>query len=165
LCNKEERREPRKCQNGFAEPFAGGHTYKPKVLAACPPPAFPILSRAVGNDVDLLYTNSLTAARALLSTHPDLALVVCGIYFDESRMHDLLAYVRRDFAPIPFLAVRFLEYEAPRASLQAAQTAVEALGGVGLVDFSTTSRTMGAIQADKELRNAVLKHLRRAAPG
>lgn len=149
------------CDNGLAGLYAGNDTDKPKVLAACPPPAFQILSRAVGGDVDLLYTNSLSAARSLLRTHPELALVVCGIHFDESRMYDLLTEVQRDFASLPFLAVRIMDYEAAHMSLQPTHTALQALGALGVIDFPSACKANGAIEADRQLRDAVMNHLYR----
>lgn len=135
-------------------------TAKPKLLAACQPSAFQVLTRVFGDDVDLLFTNSMSAAETLLRTTPDLAMVVCGLYFDESRMHELLGLVRREFPELPFLGVRMLDYESRRTSIQAAEAAIKALGAVGFVDFAKLSQEAGPAEAERRLREVALQHLR-----
>jgi hypothetical protein len=129
------------------------------VLAACPQPAFQVLDRVIGHEVDLVFANSMWAAQTVLRTTPELAMVICGLHFDESRMHDLLELVRRDFPAVPFLGVRMLDYESRRTSIQAAVAATQALGAVGFVDFATISDA-DVTEADLYLRQVALSHLR-----
>ena len=41
-------------------------------------------------------------------------MVICGVYFDESRMYELLDYVRTRFPALPFLCARILNTETVR---------------------------------------------------
>ena len=82
------RRVHRRCSWG------GGSTIKPQVMAACPPFAYPTLERALGKDFELVPVNNLADAQALLERNRDWAMVICGVYFDESRMYELLDYAR-----------------------------------------------------------------------
>jgi hypothetical protein len=61
----------------------------PKVLAACPPFAFPVLEKALGSCVDLLAANSLDKALEALRGDARPEAIVCGVHFDDSRMFDL----------------------------------------------------------------------------
>ena len=107
-----------------------------------------------------MFTNSMPAAQTLLRTTPDLAMVICGLHFDESRMHELLEFVRREFPELPFLGLRVLDYESRRTSIPAAEAAIKALGAVGFVDFARMSRQAGPAAAERHLREVALQHLR-----
>src|SRR5690349_10745568 len=107
---------------------------KPRVLVACPPFAFPTVERALGAHADLMYVNRLMTARAELLAHDDISMVVCGVQFDESRMFDLLQFVRRERSDVPFVCIRVLDEGDSRMASDAIATAVKALGGVGFVD-------------------------------
>ena len=133
---------------------------KPKVLAACPPPSFKAVSRVIGSDVELLSTNSLSPARRLLRTTPDLAMVICGVHFDESRMYDLLEFARRDFPHLPFFVVRVLDWQGRRISMAALSAAAQAAGAVEVFDFAAIAKRLGERAADRALRKAILGHLR-----
>ena len=103
---------------------------KPKVLAACPPSAMPTLDRVLSPHVDLTFVNSLNAARDALRTNTDLAMVVCGVHFDESRMYELLEFAQCERPHVPFLCIRILDAELARASRERVGLALKAAGAV-----------------------------------
>jgi hypothetical protein len=140
----------------------GTTTVKPQVLAACPPFAYPTLERALGKDVELLPVSTLTDAEAVLGRNRDLAMVICGVHFDESRMYDLLRYARSRFPQLSFVCVRILilESQLQRISLNAIEMAARMLGAATFIDYPTLVEQRGTQAADQELRQAVLAHVR-----
>jgi hypothetical protein len=134
---------------------------KPKVLAAFPPPSLEVVSQVIGEDVELVFTNALSSARALLAATPDFAMVLCGVYFDESRMYDLLEHVQRDFRHLPFVVVRIVEREGRPVSMAALGAAAQAAGAAGVFDFVAISQSLGKAAAERALREAILRHLPR----
>lgn len=134
---------------------------KPKVLAAVPPASLEVVSRVVAKDVELVFTNALSSAQALLAATPDFAMVLCGVHFDESRMYDLLEYAHRDFPHLPFLIVRIVDWELRGLSMAGFGEAAQAAGAVGVFDFVAASKNLGEPAAERALREAVLRHLPR----
>jgi hypothetical protein len=134
---------------------------KPEVLAACPPFALPLLEKALGSYVNLVPVLSLDAAQKMLASKSHIALILCGVHFDEWRMYDLLRYVRNGYPHVPFVCVRLLDTEIPRVSREALRIAAESLGAVGFVDMPELTRERGLEEAEKELMNTVLSRLRR----
>jgi DNA-binding NarL/FixJ family response regulator len=135
-------------------------TPKPRILAACPPFAWPTIERVLGAHGDIVFVNSLDAARAALRTNREIAMVVCGVHFDESRMYELLEYAHREHPDVPFLCVRILDAEMPRISREALAVAAKALGALGMLDFATLVAEQGRSVAEQTLENEVLTHLR-----
>lgn len=133
---------------------------KRKVLVACPPFALATLDRALAPHADVVFVNRLPTARAQLAAHPDIAMVVCGVHFDESRMFDLLEYAHRERPEIPFVCVRVLEQEVKRMQPGSIRTAVEALGAVGYVDVVSMVRDQGREVAETRPAELLRQHLR-----
>lgn len=93
-------------------------------------------SRIVGSHVRITFVNALAAARDVLRTNANLAMVICGVHFDDSRMYDLLDYARRERPDVSFLSVRILEAELPRASREGVELAMRMAGAAAFVDFA-----------------------------
>ena len=134
------------------------------LLVACPPFAYPTVEKALGPYVNLLPVSSLDAAKNALRTRPSIAMIVCSIYFDESRMYDLLRYCKQSHPLVPFAAVRILDFEMPTVARDALTIATESLGAKGFVDVAFITATSGAQVAEQSLRDAVLSNLRIAGP-
>jgi hypothetical protein len=148
--------------------MAGKLVFVPKprmVLAACPPSALPALERALGAYVSLVHVTSLDAAHVALRTNPRIGLIICGIYFDESRMYELLGLARDEWPRLPFVCVRVLDTEIPRISREALRIAAEQLGAAQYVDLPDLISGLGVEGADSELRHAVLSRLPAGQPG
>ena len=75
------------------------------------------------------------AMRAL--RHDGFHLVVIGLHFDESRMLELLQYVRGlpAYKEVPVICVQCLEVALADAVLKNMDDAVKALGGTAFVDL------------------------------
>jgi hypothetical protein len=149
------------CENGFgAQGALEGFMGKRKVLVACPPFALATVERALSSHADLICVNTLATARAQLAAHLDIAMVVCGVHFDESRMFDLLEYARRERVHVPFVCVRVLDVEAPRTPAESIHVATKALGAVDYVDVVAMVREQGRDAAESRLAARLRKHLK-----
>ena len=90
-----------------------------------------------------------------------ISLVLCDVEFDDSRMFDLLRYVRAEPSTrgIPFLCVRTRQGELAPAVVEGLDIASRALGGAGFVDLVRLRRDLGEDAAASELRRLVADHL------
>lgn len=125
----------------------------------------PTLERVVGSHVRITFVNALPAARDVLRTNANLAMVTCGVHFDDSRMYDLLDYVRRERPDVSFLSVRILDAELPRASREGTELALRMAGAAAFIDFASLIIERGRIAAEQQLETQVLRHLQPKAPG
>ena len=124
-----------------------------RILAAVPPPAFPFLERALGGHVRLIPCHTYDDATRRLRRDEGLALVICGVYFDRSRMFELLQYAD---GRLPFICCRILPFETPAISVEALRIACESLGAVFL-DLPSLQQRCGADGADAQLLSHVLR--------
>jgi hypothetical protein len=130
-----------------------------QVLAACPPSALPTIERLLGSHVALIAAHSLEAAQQALQRNAELAMVVCGIHFDESRMYELLEYTRQHFPSIPFISVRILDTKLPPISRHSIAIATQSRGAVAYVDFADAAAERGQEAADAYFVTTILQHL------
>ena len=130
------------------------------MLAALRPQGVVAVQRAVGQYVDPVPAYSYDEALAVLRGRSDIDLVICGVFFDETRMFDLLRAVRREFADIPFVCCRVGERELPPVSLEAVGIAATSMGAAGIINLPLLQPND---LADREFRSFVLRHLRRRA--
>jgi hypothetical protein len=113
--------------------------------------------------VGFLPVHSLSQAKALLQSNADgISLVACGVHFDDSRMFDLLRYVRESFPRIPFVCCRVLEMQYSQISIPAIALSAASLGAVTFFDLPGRAKEVGREAAEQEFRSALLKHLPRA---
>jgi hypothetical protein len=134
---------------------------KPAVLAAFPPSVMPTVSRLLAPVAELAAAMDLDQACLLLEDRPDLSLVACGVHFDDSRMFQLLAHVRRRSPRLPFLCCRFLGFELPNLSRESMRVAATSLGASGFLDYPTLVEELGEAAAAERCRSIVLAHLDR----
>ena len=85
---------------------------------------------------DLVFVRTLSdAIRALRAD--GFKLVIIGMHFDESRMFELLQYVKAlpDYKEVPVICVQCMEVGLADAVLKNMDDAVKALGGTAFVDL------------------------------
>jgi hypothetical protein len=133
------------------------------VLAACPPMAIPTLERVLEGHACLLPVHTLEDAMALLGSDKPIELVVGDMHFDESRMFDLLRYVRDGFPLMPFVSCRMLRTVLASACVDAVAMSTASLGAVAHFDLPTQTRGRGTPGAKAAFRRLLLGHLH-AAP-
>ena len=134
------------------------------VLAACPRVALPTLERVLDGRAALLPVHTLEDAIALLACDERIELVVAGMHFNESRMFDLLRYVRHAFPLMPFVSCRVLKTRLAPASIDAVGMSSSSLGAVAHFDVPTESQTLGTQGAEEAFRSLLLSHLPAARP-
>jgi hypothetical protein len=134
------------------------------VLAACPRMAMPTLERVLDGRAALLPVHTLEDAMALLgSDDKHIEMVVAGLHFDESRMFDLLRYVRHAFPLMPFVSCRVLKTRLAPSSIDAVAMCTASLGAVAHFDLQMETGARGTAGAEEAFRSLLLSHLR-AAP-
>ncbi len=129
------------------------------VLAACPRMAVPTLERVLEGRASLIPVHTLEDAIALLRCDRQIELVVGGMHFDESRMLDLLRYVRHAFPRLPFVSCRILRTKLAPASVDALAMTTVSLGAVAHFDLPKESRTLGTQGGEEAFRSLLLSHL------
>jgi len=85
---------------------------------------------------ECVFVASMTEARAALR-HDGFSLIVIGVNFDESRMFELLSYVRSlpAYKDAAVVCVQGLDLMMPEGVLRTVDMAVKALGGTAFVDL------------------------------
>lgn len=129
-----------------------------KVLAADTSQGLKTIHNILGNSVELMMTQSLLAA---LDRLPMADVIICGIHFDESRMFDLLSYVRArpEYDSTPFIVYRDLEYALDTTLFKSMEVATKALGANDFIDLFMLKQNYGIEEADCRFRAHVLQQL------
>ncbi|HVL75387.1 MAG TPA: hypothetical protein VM406_05175 [Noviherbaspirillum sp.] len=124
-----------------------------RVLVAADPRAAERIIPALGPDLAVNIAHSLHAAKAQLDHRPDL--IVCALYFDDSRMFDLLRHLKADEATrgIPFIAVKTTEGALSTTLRQGIEIACAALGAEKFVDYVEWEQQFGAATAREKMRS------------
>ena len=79
--------------------------HKPCILAAVRPQGGVAVRRALGEYAEVVPVFDYDDAVAVLRKR-GVQLVLCGVFFNETRALDLLRFVRQEFARLPFIACR-----------------------------------------------------------
>ena len=108
---------------------------KPRLLVAGTPPAIETIRRLFGAEAVCWPASSLDDAIRRLEAHPDA--ILCNVRFDESRMFELLQYVKAlpEYKEVPVICVQCMEVALADAVLKNMDDAVKALGGTAFVDL------------------------------
>ena len=90
---------------------------------------------------ELVFASSMAQAMAALR-HDGFSLIVIGLYFDESRMFELLTHVRSlpVYEDAAVVCVQGREQTLPEPVMRTVDMAVKALGGTAFVDLRDESR-------------------------
>jgi hypothetical protein len=129
------------------------------ILLAVAPAATATLTSILEADFALTVSTTLADARERLRP-TRIDLVLCGLYFDESRMFDLLRYAKADpvTACIPFFCINPTATTLPSTLLQSVEISSKALGAQEFIDLPTWQSRLGMDPAHTKLRT----HLRTA---
>lgn len=103
--------------------------------------------------------HTLRDAISLLRSDERIELVAGGLHFDESRMFDLLRYVRA-FSATPFVSCRVLETVLPQTAIDAVALSSVGLGAATFFDLPAEARRCGTEEAEDAFRSLLLRHLR-----
>jgi hypothetical protein len=129
------------------------------LLAAAPDSAAPIaVALGASEEFHLNVVENLTQAKRQLEQ--PCSLIVCGLDFDDSRMFDLLRYVKADehARRIPFLAIKATGHELTPTLQQGIEIACAALGADKFAEVTQWENSYGTEEAHRRLR-ALVKRL------
>lgn len=128
---------------------------KPRILLAARKIARQPFFDAFGAEASFVEAETLDEAVSTLQNDPDIDAVCCTLYFDESRMFDLVRWVRSNRQELRVVCARALPKDLHNISLQAVGIASTSLGAT-FVDFPELARKLGTRAAEQALRSAVL---------
>lgn len=130
---------------------------KARILAALRPEGVVAVERALGQFAEIVPVYAYDEAARRLESGADIDLVLCGIYFAQTRMFDLLRFVREKHADIPFVACRIGDTELPNVTLEAVGIASRSMGAAAFINMPLLRRDDAS---DQEFRSQVLRHMR-----
>jgi DNA-binding NtrC family response regulator len=130
---------------------------RPRILCAIRPEGAVAVERAVGRYVEVVPVYTYEDALRRLATDGDIKLILCGMYFAQTRMFDLLRAAKEKHSSIPFVCCRIGESEIPQVTLEAVGIAAKSMGAL---DFINLPLLRPDPAADQDFRSLVLRHLR-----
>ncbi len=129
---------------------------RPRILAAVRPQGGVAVRRALGEYAEVVpvfeYDEAVAALRA-----GEFNLVLCGIFFNETRAFDLLRFVRAECPAVPFIACRIGERTVAPVMAEAIGIAATSMGAVAFIDMPLPH---GGGAVGTEFRSQVLGHVR-----
>ena len=114
--------------------------------------AFPMIGTSV-TGTEMLLVPCVTLEMAKEVVHDNIDVILCGLHFDDSRMFDLLRFVKADptLRTIPFLCIKTLEGEVEPTFNESVRIATKALGAVGYFDLAAKIGKVGHDHAKSEI--------------
>jgi DNA-binding NtrC family response regulator len=108
---------------------------------------------------DLVFVRTLDQAQQALA-RAQFALVLIGVHFDESRMFDLLSYMRIAMPRLPVVCCAMMQTQLSEAAMHDLTVAARELGAVDFIDMRQLA------SADYRTRNEFAERIisRLAAP-
>ena len=128
-----------------------------KLLAAMRPEGAVAVERALGRYAEVVPAYTFEEAVKRLHERDDISLILCGMYFEETRMFDLLRAAKASFPRIPIVCCRIGQSEVPGVTLEAVAIAAKSMGAEAFVDMPLLDPDPAA---DQEFRSLVLRYLR-----
>jgi PleD family two-component response regulator len=95
---------------------------------------------AILSEHELAFVHTLDEAKATLAGR-NFDLIAIGVHFDESRMFDLLRYVRwqERHRATPIVCLLTLDFTRQAIASEGVEIAVKALGGTAFLDLKALS--------------------------
>jgi CheY-like chemotaxis protein len=135
---------------------------KPRALVADSEESFAVISKILGDELDLVAVHTVTEAVDLLQGSAMVKgrgfdVILCGQHFEGSQMLSFLEVVKayKLTSRIPFICCRALPTRISEGGLAAMREACEALGALAYIDLPDREKTRGAEAASVEFRAAV----------
>lgn len=135
---------------------------KPRALVADSEESFAVISRILGDELDLVPVHTVTEAVDLLQGSAlvkgrGFDVIVCGQHFEGSQMLRFLEVVKayKPTSRTPFICCRALPTRISDDGLAAMREACEALGALAYIDLPERERKQGAEAASVAFRDAV----------
>src|SRR5258708_10741712 len=128
---------------------------KPCILAAVRPQGGVAVRRALGEYATVVPVYQYDDAVAALRKG-GVDLVLCGVFFDETRALDLLRLVRQEFAALSFVACRIGDRTVSPVMVEAMGIAAKSMGAVAFIDMPLLHADSAT---DTDFRSQVLRHI------
>jgi hypothetical protein len=129
---------------------------KPSILAAVRPQGGVAVRRALGEYAAVMPVYAYDDAVSLLR-RGGIDLVLCGVFFNETRALDLLRLVRQEFPALPFVACRIGDRAVSPVMVEAMGIAAKSMGAVAFIDMPLLHADSAT---DTDFRSQVLRHVR-----
>jgi len=129
---------------------------KPRILAAVRPQGGVAVRRALGEYAEVVpvfgYDEAVNALHG-----GTFNLVLCGVFFDETRALDLLRLVRQEFPGVPFVGCRIGDRAVSPVMVEAMAIAAKSMGAIAFIDMPLLHADNAT---DTDFRSQVLRHVR-----
>ena len=114
--------------------------------------SYPIIGTSA-TGIEMLLVPCVTLDMAKEVVRDNIDVILCGLHFDDSRMFDLLRFVKADPAlrTIPFLCIKTLEGDVEPTFNESIRIATKALGAVGFYDLAAKISKVGHDRAKSEI--------------
>ena len=116
------------------------------------------IRRALNGDFDMVVVYDRSQAMAALKEGV-IDAILCSIHFDESRMMDFLVAAKTVAPDVPFICCQLLASALRPSAIQSTVSAAESQGALGFVDYNAALRSRGIAEADKYLREELVRLL------
>jgi len=130
--------------------------HKPCILAAVRPQGGVAVHRVLGEYADVVPVYDYDDALAVLRKG-GVDLVLCGVFFNETRAFDLLRFVRQEFPALPFVACRIGDRAVAPVMAEAMGIAAKSMGAVAFIDMPLLHADNAT---DVDFRSQVLRQIR-----
>lgn len=123
-----------------------------KLLIATRPRGVESMTRALSSEFDLVFCQSMAEAQDLLE-HERFDLIGSGTNFDDSRMFDLLRYVKAQSSTksTPFVCIKVRHGILPPEAYETIAKAVILCGAAAFIDYGKWVNELGEEDATQEL--------------
>lgn len=134
---------------------------RPRVLVAGTRQGIATVREVLGEEAELV--GAVSVSEALEQVDRGVALIICNVRFDDSRMFDFLGALsgRPAARGVPVICCRVLHRPLSAGARRAIALALEALGVEEFVDMQAIGEEHGSEAAREALRRATLARLER----
>lgn len=122
------------------------------ILLAVSHQSHPRLVRVLARRFKVVSCFTLQEASHALETTPGIDLVLCGMHFDESRMFNLIDYIRQNPATtsLPILCIKVIHVITPPGVYEAVKSAAK-LKNADFFNYRAVLDAEGEEAADRQL--------------
>jgi hypothetical protein len=133
-------------------------TRKMRVLIAAAPESKLPIQNFLSEEFTLSFANSMV--EVMEQPYLEIDFIVCGLYFDESRMFDFLRYAKLDLQAqkVPFICVNAIRGALSPTLRQSVDIACRALGAATFIDLCYWQDEIGIEETHKKFRELIELH-------
>jgi len=130
---------------------------KPRILAAVRPQGGVAVRRALGEYAEGAPVYTYDEALAARRGKSDYDLVLCGVFFNETRAFDLVRLVRQEFPSLPVVCCRIGDRVVEPVMSEAMGIAAKSMGAAAYIDMPLLHADHAT---DVDFRSQVLRQIR-----